>query len=124
MADYHLIVANAQTFGVKNLKPIHGSAPAVFAELPAPDAIFVGGTGHEIVRFLEHAYNALRPGGRFVVNLATLEILNATYTLLKSRAGSVDVLLVNLARGIEQLEMIRFEALNPTFLLSLTKPAK
>lgn len=124
VADYHLIVANAQTFGVKNLKPVHGSAPAVFAGLPAPDAIFVGGAGHEIVRFLEDAYQALRPGGRFVVNLATLEILNATYSLLKNRAGTVDVLLVNMARGVEQVEMIRFEALNPTFLLSATKPSK
>ncbi len=124
VADYHLIVANAQTFGVKNLKPVHGSAPAVFADLPPPDAIFVGGTGHEIVRFLDDAYHVLRPGGRLVVNLATLEILNATFSLLKSRAGSVDVLLVNMARGLEQLDMIRFEALNPTFLLSVTKPVR
>src|SRR3954454_20339989 len=29
-ADYHLIIANAETFGVKNLKAIHGIAPAVF----------------------------------------------------------------------------------------------
>ena len=36
--------------------------------------LIVGGAGHEIVRFLEDAYNALRPGGRFVVNLAALEI--------------------------------------------------
>src|SRR5438128_859956 len=27
VADYHLIVANAQTFGVRNLKAIHGTAP-------------------------------------------------------------------------------------------------
>src|SRR5205823_3947577 len=106
VADYHLIVANAQTFGVKNLTPVHGSAPAVFTGLPPPDAIFVGGAGHEIVRFLEDAYQALRPGGRFVVNLATLEIFNATYTLLKSRAGHVEVLLVNMARGVERVEMI------------------
>jgi hypothetical protein len=28
---------------------------------------------------------------------------------------------VNLARGNEQLETLRFEALNPTFLLGVTK---
>ena len=49
-ADYHLILANAETFGVRNLKAVHGTAPAVFAGLPAPDAIFVGGTGHEVGR--------------------------------------------------------------------------
>jgi hypothetical protein len=32
------------------------------------------------------------------------------------------VLLVNLARGTEQLETLRFEAVNPTFLLCVGKP--
>jgi precorrin-6B C5,15-methyltransferase / cobalt-precorrin-6B C5,C15-methyltransferase len=121
VADYHLIVANAQTFGVTNLHAIHGTAPAVFADLPAPDAIFVGGSGHEVARLLERAFAALRPGGRMVVNVATLETLIATYATLKSLAKTVDVLMVNVARGNEQLETLRFEAINPTFLLGVTK---
>jgi len=123
LADYHLIVANAQTFGVTNLSAIHGTAPAVFADLPAPDAIFVGGTGHEVARLLESAYSALRPGGKMVVNVATLEALSTTYAVLKNLGRPVDVILVNLARGTEQLETLRFEAVNPTFLLSITKPS-
>jgi precorrin-6Y C5,15-methyltransferase (decarboxylating) len=121
-ADYHLIRANAETFGVRNLSAVHGTAPAVFAGLPPPDAIFVGGTGHEVARMLEMAYKALRAGGRMVVNVATLESLSATYATLKALAGSVEVLLVNVARGTEQLETLRFEAVNPTFLLSVGKP--
>ncbi|MBL8799624.1 MAG: precorrin-6y C5,15-methyltransferase (decarboxylating) subunit CbiE [Planctomycetia bacterium] len=120
-ADYHLILANAETFGVKNLKAVHATAPAGFADLPAPDAVFVGGTGREVARLLEAAFAALRPGGRLVVNIATLEMLNAAYSVLRSLAGQVQVLLVNLARGTEQLETLRFEAVNPTFLLSVTK---
>jgi len=89
--------------------------------LPAPDAIFVGGTGHEIARLLQAAFAALRPGGRLVINVATLESLSATYAAMKAVAGRVEVLLVNLARGVEQLETLRFEAVNPTFLLSVTK---
>src|SRR5207302_9967910 len=49
-ADYHLILANADLFGVQNLRAIHGLAPAVLAGLPAPDAVFVGGSGHEVGR--------------------------------------------------------------------------
>jgi precorrin-6Y C5,15-methyltransferase (decarboxylating) len=120
-ADYHLILANAETFGVRNLKAVHGTAPAVFAGLPAPDAIFVGGTGHEVGRLLEAAHAALRPGGHLVVNVATLEALGATYGTLKRLAGSVQVALVNVARGVEQLETLRFEAVNPTFLLAVAK---
>ena len=122
-ADYHLILANALTFGVHNVKAIHGTAPAVFAGLPAPDAIFVGGTGHEIGRLLDAAWQALRDGGQLVVNVATLESLHTTYGVLKELAGSVSVLMVNLARGNEQFETLRFEAVNPTFLLHVSKAA-
>ena len=36
-------------------------------------------------------------------------------------AGSVQVQLIQIARGTEQLETLRFEAVNPTFLLSVSK---
>jgi precorrin-6Y C5,15-methyltransferase (decarboxylating) len=122
-ADYHLIVANAETFAVRNLKAIHGVAPAVFDGLPAPDAIFVGGGGHEVARLLEAAFKALRPGGRMVVNVASLEGLGAAYEALKRCAHPVGAMLINIARGTEQLETLRFEALNPNFLLTVAKPA-
>ncbi len=123
-ADYHLILANADSFGVRNVKAIHGSAPAVFAGLPPPDAVFVGGTGKEVGRLLEAVYAALRPGGRMVVNVATLEVLSATYAALKRLAGPIEVLLVSVARGVEQLETLRFDAVNPTFLLAVGKDMK
>ncbi|MBN9522748.1 precorrin-6y C5,15-methyltransferase (decarboxylating) subunit CbiE [bacterium] len=122
-ADYHLIVANAERFGVSNVKPVFGTAPAVFADLPAPDAVFVGGNGGEVARLLEAAYAALRPGGRLVTNVGTLEMLTATYAVLKRLGGGVEVVLMNLSRGVEQLEALRFEAVNPTFLLGVKKPA-
>ncbi len=123
-ADYHLILANAEAFGVRNVKAVHGTAPAVFAGLPAPDAVFVGGTGKEVGRLLEAAYKALRPGGRMVVNVASLEALGATHAALKALAESVEVLMVNVARGVEQFETLRFDAVNPTFLLAVAKPRR
>jgi precorrin-6B C5,15-methyltransferase / cobalt-precorrin-6B C5,C15-methyltransferase len=120
-ADYHLIRANAETMQVRNLTAVHGTAPAVFAGLPPPDAIFVGGTGQEVARLVQSAYAILRPGGRLVVNVATLESLSAIYEALKKLAGRVQVLLVTVARGTEQLETLRFDAVNPTFLLWVNK---
>jgi precorrin-6B C5,15-methyltransferase / cobalt-precorrin-6B C5,C15-methyltransferase len=124
VADYHLIVANAQTFGLKNVTAIHGSAPAVFDGLPAPDCVFVGGLGKEVARLLEAAFSALRPDGRLVVHVASLDDVSAVYATLKKLAPHVNALLVNLARGNEQLETLRFEALNPTFLLGVTKETR
>ena len=122
-ADYHLIVANAETFGVSNVKPIAGTAPEVFTRLPAPDAIFIGGNGGEVARMLEAAFACLRAGGRLVTNVGTIEMLTATYAAMKRLGGSTEVLLINLSRGVEQLESLRFEAVNPTFLLRVTKPS-
>jgi precorrin-6B C5,15-methyltransferase / cobalt-precorrin-6B C5,C15-methyltransferase len=109
---------------VRNLKAIHGAAPAVFAGLPAPDAIFIGGLGHEIDRLLEAAWKVLRPGGWMSVNVSSLESFSATNAVLQRLTQPVHVLMVNLARGAEQLEKLRFEAVNPTFLLTVGKPEK
>ncbi|MEY4576082.1 MAG: hypothetical protein RL701_785, partial [Pseudomonadota bacterium] len=42
------------------------------AALPVPDAIFIGGGASEPGVF-EHAWRALRPGGRLVINAVALE---------------------------------------------------
>jgi precorrin-6Y C5,15-methyltransferase (decarboxylating) len=120
--DYHLILANCETFGIKNVKPIFGMAPAVFHGLPQPDAIFIGGNGGEVARLMESSFAALRGGGRLVVNVGTLEMLAAVHTVLRRLCSGVFVQLVNLSRGVEQLETVRFEAVNPTFLLTVRKP--
>ncbi len=122
-ADYHLIVANAETFGVSNVRPVFGRAPEVFAQLPRPHAIFVGGNGGEVARLLEACYDALHPGGRLVTNVGTLEMIYASYQTLKRLSHRVEALLVHVSRGIEQLESLRFEAVNPTVLLRVVKPS-
>jgi precorrin-6Y C5,15-methyltransferase (decarboxylating) len=50
----------------------HGRAPDALADLPAPDAVFVGGglTGDGVV---EACWAALAGGGRLVANAVTLE---------------------------------------------------
>jgi len=121
--DYHLILANMETFGIKNVKPVFGMAPAVFHDLPAPDAIFIGGNGGEVARLLESSFASLRPKGRLVVNVGTIEMLSAVYAVLKNLAPPVNVQLVSIARGVEQLEALRFDSVNPTFLLTVRKPA-
>ena len=61
---------NAAAFGVPGLEVIDGTAPAAFAGLAQPDAIFIGGGA---TTALEAAVPALRPGGRLVVNAVTVE---------------------------------------------------
>lgn len=119
--DYGLIASNAQRFGVTNLTPIMGKAPEAWAGLPPPDAVFVGGTGRQVRRIVELAFDQLRAGGRLVANVGSVENLAAVREVLQAKAGDTQVLMINVARGNDQLERLHFEALHPTFLVSAVK---
>jgi len=67
-----LIEQNSQELGVPMLQIISGSAPEVLVDLPAPDAVFIGG-GLSSGNLLQTCWNALKPGGRLVANAVTLE---------------------------------------------------
>ncbi len=67
-----LIEQNSQELGVPMLQIISGSAPEVLADLPAPDAVFIGG-GLSSGNLLQTCWTALKPGGRLVANAVTLE---------------------------------------------------
>ena len=66
------IAENASTFGVPELQIVAGKAPEALANLPQPDAIFIGG-GVTAESVLESCWNALGEGGRLVVNAVTIE---------------------------------------------------
>jgi len=66
------IARNAGTLGVPHLDVVTGAAPAVLADLPPPDAIFIGG-GITTPGVLDACWDALTSGGRLVANAVTLE---------------------------------------------------
>ena len=121
--DHALIRENAARFGVMNLNPVLGRAPEAWASLPDPDAIYVGGSGRDVAMLVEQAWQRLKPGGRLVTACNSIENLAAVHSLLRSRSSDAAYWMVNIARGIEQLDRIRFEAINPIFLIAATKPA-
>jgi precorrin-6Y C5,15-methyltransferase (decarboxylating) len=66
------IAANADALGVPGLRIVEGSAPDALADLPTPDAIFVGG-GVSVPGLIEACLAALADGGRLVANAVTVE---------------------------------------------------
>lgn len=129
--DHALIRQNAERFGVTNVQAVLGRAPEIFDQLPAPDAIFIAGTGREVTRISEAAYERLRPSGRLVVHTTSADHLmrlrDALREVTSSAAGparpatSPSVWMINLARGTEQLDRLSFEPLKPSFLLAVIK---
>ena len=66
------IEKNAQSLGAPYLKIITGEAPKALRGLDQPDAVFIGG-GASHKGLFEACWKALRPGGRLVANVVTLE---------------------------------------------------
>lgn len=119
--DHSLIRENASRFGVSNLHAVLGRAPEAWADLPSPHAIYVGGSGRDVAMLVERAWERLLVGGRLVTACNSIENLARVHALLRSRSEDAAYWMVNIARGIEQMDRIRFEAINPTFLIAATK---
>jgi precorrin-6Y C5,15-methyltransferase (decarboxylating) len=122
--DHQLISANAERFGVANLTPILGKAPEAWADLPDPDAVFVGGTGRAVSSIVDLAFDRLRPRGRMVTNVGSIENVAAVREVLQKKTDDANIWMINIARGTYQLERVRFESLNPTFLIGAVKGEK
>lgn len=79
---------NARALGVPDLRIVEGDAPAAFAGLEAPDAIFLGGGGSRD-SVVEAAIDALKPGGRLVANAVTLQMEAELLRLHASHGGEL-----------------------------------
>jgi precorrin-6Y C5,15-methyltransferase (decarboxylating) len=106
------IAANALAHGVE-IAVVRGRAPDVLADLPRPDAVFVGGGGVDVVR----AALGFAPR-RVVVALAAVERVGEVAALLGGADREVDGVLLQASRltalpGAAH----RFAAQNPVFVL-------
>ena len=79
---------NALALGVPHLRLVTGEAPAALADLPPPDAVFVGG-GATREGTLETCWSALRSGGRMVANAVTIETEACLFAAYKTYGGTL-----------------------------------
>lgn len=121
-AGVSLIQQNCQRFQVENVIPIHGAAPDALLHLPAPDRIFIGGSGGHLVPILNYCSQHLQPGGRIVLALATLEHLTDTMQWLAGQPiWQHQLLQIQLARSVPVANLSRFSPLNPVMLVILSR---
>ena len=104
---------NLRRFPAPNLHMIEGVAPADIDGWPDPDAVFIGGSGGQLEEIIRTVRQRLRSQGRLAINLATVENLVAVRRLLPEAQVSQ----IQISRGKPILDMLRFEALNPIFMV-------
>jgi precorrin-6Y C5,15-methyltransferase (decarboxylating) len=114
---YKYFQENLKRLPAPNVHSVLGVAPEATLDWPDPHAVFVGGSGQKLAEIIQVAQQRLHPRGRLVINLATFENLQAIRTLLPDAR----VTQVQINRGVAILDMLRFEALNPIFMVTWCK---
>jgi len=114
---------NLKTFGVDNVRIVEGRAPVVLETIEEdPDAIFVGGSKGSLKEIIDVALHRLKPNGRLVVNAITFENIQEAYQTFKEKGLQVNVIQLNISRGVPLAHYLRYEAQNPIHIFSVSKP--
>ncbi len=101
-----MIAVNADALGTPRLKIIAGNAPDAYKDLPAPHAVFIGGGISDTGTF-EMAWKNLRPAGRLVANVVTIEGEMHLYDLQEKHGGELVRMDVSTLTHIGSLRAMR-----------------
>ena len=112
-----LIKANREKFRTRNLVLVEGLAPAALSDLPAPDAVFIGGSKGSLAAIVDTALDK-NPDARICVSAIALESLSAAVAALTAKGRTVQVsqIAVSRARAVGGLHLMM--AQNPIYLIT------
>lgn len=111
-----LVRANRERFHTYNLTLVEGLAPQALSDLPAPDAVFIGGSGGRLEAIVDSILQK-NPAARVCVTAVALETLSAAVAVLTARGMTVEVtqIAVSRTRAAGGLHMLM--ANNPIFII-------
>lgn len=112
-----LIKANREKFRTRNLVLVEGLAPDALSDLPAPDAVFIGGSKGSLAAIVDAALDK-NPDARICVSAIALETLSAAVAALMAKGRTVQVsqLAVSRAKAVGGLHLMM--AQNPIYLIT------
>lgn len=112
-----LIKANREKFRTRNLVLVEGLAPAALSDLPAPDAVFIGGSKGSLAAIVDAALDK-NPDARICVSAIALETLSAAVTALTAKGRTVQMsqIAVSRAKAVGGLHLMM--AQNPIYLIT------
>ena len=110
------ISKNLKKFRITNIKIINGEAPLSLKNLPAPDSVFIGGSGGRLKEIID--FIAKTPFKIIVINAVTIETLNLALTCLEKKGVKVETSEVSISRTKIIDEKRHMSALNPVFIIT------
>jgi len=118
-----LIRQNKEKFAVRNLTLVEGTAPAALENLPAPDAVFIGGTKGNLAAVVEAAL-ARNPAARVCISAIALETLSAAVAALTAHGLQAEVCQISVSRAKAAGKLHLLMANNPIFLITRADEAE
>lgn len=116
-----LLAKNKALFAVDNLEIIAGEASEAIKEMPAPDCVFIGGSGGNLCKMLDTVY-AKNADCRVVINAITVETLIETVEYYKTNAAyELEIVNVFAARGKKLGAYNLMMAQNPVYVMTALK---
>ncbi len=118
------LLVNCANSGSKNLIPVKADILEVGHDLPSPDRIFIGGGGEMLIDIFKLCMRKLKPGGKIVCNLITIDSVSSLYSYLKEGSYPFDVTTISVARGTPIQNMLYMKAENTITLFEISKREK
>lgn len=116
-----LIHKNKDLFGIENLEVIAGEALENIKNMPAPDCVFVGGSGGDLCEMLDIIY-AKNSDCRVVINAITIETLAEVADYYKKHQDySLEIVNVCVARSRKLGSYNLMMAQNPVYVMTALK---
>ena len=115
----HLIEQNCQKLQILNVIAINGKAPEILEKLPAPQRIFIGGSGGNLSSILDICEQKITKNGVIVLAIATLEHLHSSLTWLEQHNCNYHLLQVQISRSLPIANLTRFSPLNPVTIITV-----
>ena len=111
-----LIRRNCAAFHIGNVSTVCGKAPGALKPLPAPNIVFIGGSGGEIGNIITAVWGK-NPKARIVITAVTLETVSLSLAAFKDAGVEPEITQLNAARGKRAGELNLMEAQNPVTIL-------
>lgn len=116
-----LIHQNMEKFGVSNMTVIKSKAPEGMEDLPALDAVIIGGSAGGMGVIVDEAQRLLKVGGRLVVTAVTMETGYTILKELKGRPFSYEGYQMAISRYRKAGPYHLLDPLSPIFIVAATK---
>ena len=108
---------NMARLGASNMTIVAGMAPDALKDLPAPDRVFIGGSGGRLKETIGMISDVM-PSGIIVINAITIETLNEAMQALTFHGFTVSISEISVSRSRAVAGKTHLSAFNPVFVIT------